>query len=243
MMASIKFSWILPRAALAGAYDPAKQPIGSGPCVFENFTPDVAVSVKRNPDYWEKPIPYLDGVRIPIIPAISLAEAQFNAGSLDDLRPPLSDLPTIKRTVPNAASWTYPPSHPLLGFFQLGDPSGPFTDIRVRRAVSMAVDRDALNKAIWNGAAPDTEYYVPINMGRWALKPDEIDPSDKPYYTFNLADAKKMLDAAGGANMHVKLAFYTPDTDEKIKTAQAVYNMLKALPWTITLVQQDYAKD
>ncbi len=243
MMASIKFSWILPREAQAGAYDPAKQPIGSGPFIFESFTPDVAVIVKRNPDYWEKGIPYVDRVRIALLPDIALMEAQFTAGSLDDARPSLNDLPTLKKNVPNAATWTYPPSHPLLGFFQLGDPTGPFTDIRVRRAVSMAVDRDALNKVIWNGSAPDTEYYVPINMGRWALKPDEIDASDKPYYSFNLAEAKKMLDAAGGSNLNVKLAFYTPDTAEKIKTAQAVYNMLKELPWQITLVQQDYAKD
>jgi hypothetical protein len=43
--------------------------------------------------------------------------------------------------------------------------------------------------------------------------------------------------------LSVKVAFYTPDSDEKIKTAQAIFNMLKALPWQINLVQADYAKD
>jgi len=243
MMASIKFAWILPREAGAGSYDPLKTPIGSGPFLLDAFTPDVAVTYKRNPNYWEKGIPYLDGARVAILPEASARIAQFTAGALGDVRSPVADLETLKKSVPTASSVTFPPSHPLLGFYQLGDPSGPFTDIRVRRAVSMAIDRDALTKVIWNGNAKDLNFYVPPNMGRWALQFKEVEPSVQQYYKFNLAEAKKLIDAAGGSSLNVKLAFYLPDADEKIKMAQAIYNMLKALPWQITLVQQDYAKD
>lgn len=243
MMASIKFAWILPREALAGSYDPLKTPIGSGPFIFDTFTPDVAVSFKRNPDYWEKGIPYLDAVRVAIIPDIALREAQFSSGSLGDIRPANTDLDTLKKNVPSASMVSFPPSHPLLGFFQLGDPSGPFTDIRVRRAVSMAIDRDALNRVIWSGAATDLEFYVPLNMGRWALRPNELDAGAIQYYKFDLAAAKQLIEAAGGSNLNVKLADYLPDADEKIKTAQAIFNMLKQLPWQVSFVQGDYAKD
>jgi peptide/nickel transport system substrate-binding protein len=243
MMASTKFAWILPREALSGTYDPLRAQIGSGPFIFDSFTPDVAVTYKRNPDYWEKGIPYLDGARVAIIPDRSTQEAQFTAGALGDIRAPVADLDTLKRNVPSASSVNFPPSHPLLGFYQLGDPTGPFADIRVRQAVSMAIDRDALNKAIWNGTAGDLEFLVPLNMGRWALRPNELDANTSQYYKFNLAEAKKLIEAAGGSKLSVKLAFYTPDSDEKIKTAQAVYNMLTALPWQINLVQADYAKD
>jgi len=243
MMASIKFAWILPREALAGTYDPLKTPIGSGPFIFDSFTPDVAVTYKRNPDYWEKGIPYLDAVRVAIIPDLALMEAQFTSGGLADIRTANTDVDTLKKNVPNASLVTFPPSHPLLAFYQLGDPSGPFTDIRVRRAVSMAIDRDALNKVIWNGGASDLEFYVPLNMGRWALRPDQLDASALQYYKFDLANAKKMLDAAGGSSFNVKLSDYLPDQDEKIKSAQTVYNMLKQLSWQIAFVQGDYAKD
>jgi peptide/nickel transport system substrate-binding protein len=243
MMASIKFAWILPREALAGSYDPLKTPIGSGPFIFDTFTPDVAVTYKRNPNYWEKGIPYLDAVRVAIIPDIALREAQFSSGGLADIRAANTDLDTIKKNVPDASTVTFPPSHPLLAFYQLGDPSGPFPDIRLRRAVSMAIDRDALNKVIWNGNAPDLEFYVPLNMGRWALRPNELDASTLQYYKFDLADAKKLVDAAGGSSLNVKLEDYLPDADEKIKSAQTVFNMLKQLSWQINFVQGDYAKD
>jgi peptide/nickel transport system substrate-binding protein len=242
-MASIKFSWILPREAAAGSYDPAKTPIGSGPFLFDTFTPDVAVTMKRNPDYFESGIPYLTGARIALIPDRALQAAQFTSGGLDDIRAAVSDLDTLKKNNPRAMSVTYPPSHPLLGFYQLGDPTSPFQDIRVRRAVSMAIDRDALNKVIWNGTASDMEFYVPLNMGRWSLKSNELDAGALDNYKFNLAEAKKLIEAAGGSNLNVKLAFYTPDSPEKLTTAQTVYNMLKALPWQINLVQADYAKD
>lgn len=243
MMASTKFAWILPREALAGSYDALKTPIGSGPFVFDSYVPDSVVNYKRNPDYWEKNIPYLDGARVAVIADIATREAQFTAGSIGDVRVAVQDLDTLKKNVPSASSVIFPPSHPLLGFYQLGDPSGPFSDIRVRRAVSMAIDRDALNKVIWNGTASETEFYVPLNMGRWSLPMKDVDPSVQQYYKFNLSEAKKLIDAAGGSNLSVKLSFYTPDADEKIKTAQAIFNMLKALPWQINLVQADYAKD
>jgi peptide/nickel transport system substrate-binding protein len=243
MMASTKFAWILPREALAGAYDPLTTPIGSGPFVFDSYVPDSVVNYKRNPDYWERGIPYVDGVRVAVIADVATREAQFTAGSIGDVRAAVQDLDTLKKNVPSAFTVDFPPSHPLLGFYQLGDSSGPFTDIRLRRAVSMAIDRDALNKVIWNGTASETEFYVPLNMGRWSLPAKDVDPSVLAYYKFNLAEAKKLVDAAGGSNVSVKLAFYTPDADEKIKSAQAIFNMLKALPWQINLVQADYAKD
>jgi peptide/nickel transport system substrate-binding protein len=243
MMASTKFAWILPREALAGSYDPLQTPIGSGPFVFDSYVPDSVVNYKRNPDYWEKGIPYLDGVRVAVIADVATREAQFTAGSIGDVRAAVQDLDTLKKNVPSATAVIFPPSHPLLGFYQLGDASGPFTDIRLRRAVSMAIDRDALNKVIWNGTAADTEFYVPLNMGRWSLAAKDVDQNVLQYYKFNLAEAKRLVDAAGGSSLSVKLTFYTPDADEKIKTAQAIYNMLKSLSWQINLVQADYAKD
>ena len=61
-LASPTYSWIFPREAVAGGYNPEKQVIGSGPFLFENFTPDVALTYKRNPNWFGKPQPYVDGV-------------------------------------------------------------------------------------------------------------------------------------------------------------------------------------
>ena len=53
-LASATYSWILPREATLGGYDPAKQMIGSGPFVLDSYTPDVAFVLKEEPELVRK---------------------------------------------------------------------------------------------------------------------------------------------------------------------------------------------
>jgi peptide/nickel transport system substrate-binding protein len=241
-LASIKYSWILPREALAGSYDPAKQAIGSGPFIVDSYTPDVALSYKRNPSWYEAGLPHLDRVRTALIPDANTTIAQFTTGNLEDVFPSANDLDAIKRSNPQVSIVDHSGTNAILLWFPLGDPSSPFQDVRVRRAASMAIDRDALTKAVWNGKA-EWEFQVPLKMGRWALKREDLPQDVLQYYRYNLADAKKLLEAAGGTGLNVQLWFFLPHVAEYTKTAQTIYNMLTALPWKITLVQKDYAKD
>ncbi len=241
-LASIKYSWILPREALAGSYDPAKQPIGSGPFLLDSYTPDVALIYKRNPSWYEQGLPYLERVRTALIPDANTAIAQFTTGNLEDVFPGANDLDAIKRSNPQVSIIDHSGNNAILLWFPLGDASSAFKDIRVRRAASMAIDRDALTKAVWNGKAA-WEFQVPLKMGRWALHREELPQDVLQYYTYNLTEAKKLLEAAGGENLNVQLWFFLPHVAEYTKTAQTVYNMLTALPWKISLVQKDYAKD
>jgi peptide/nickel transport system substrate-binding protein len=82
-LASSTYGWILPREALAGAYDPATKVIGSGPFIADTFTPDVSYTLKRNPDWHLQGRPYVDALQWAIIPNIGQAEAQFAGGHLD----------------------------------------------------------------------------------------------------------------------------------------------------------------
>ena len=50
---------------------------------FSGLQPDVAYTYKRNPDWFDKPRPYLDGLRVAIIPSAAQQLAQFTAGNLD----------------------------------------------------------------------------------------------------------------------------------------------------------------
>lgn len=58
-----------PRGELWG--DPQKAFIGSGPFVFEKWTPDVKWTLTRNPDYWVKGKPYVDRVEYMVTPEAS----------------------------------------------------------------------------------------------------------------------------------------------------------------------------
>jgi len=244
-LASPSYAWIFPREVLGGAYDPAKTVIGSGPFIIDSVQPDIVSTVKKNPDWFEKGRPYLDGIRMAIVPDVQQQFAQFSSGSLDDLLVDnFNDLQTVTQRNPKAAVVKSVDGRAFPIYLQLGDPSSAFTDVRVRRALSMAIDRDTIGKAIFNG---QTVYrlFVPGYMGKWALGPQDLDQGSQQYFKYNPSDAKKLLEAAGATNLQLKFAyvtggFYTPVYG---KQAEAVSSMLNAVGIKTTLVSQDYIKD
>jgi ABC-type transport system substrate-binding protein len=205
-LASPAYSWIFPREVLSGGYDPSKQVIGSGPFTLDKIEPDVAYTYKKNPDWHFKPQPYVDTLRVAIIPDVSAQKAQFLGGNLDELNPVpnVFDLPTIQRQAPKATIFKIPSANAFPLYFQMGDPASPFKDLRVRQAISMLIDRDALNKAVYDGQGASV-VYVPAYMGRWSLPVEKLDADLQPYYKFNPAEAKKLLQAAGRSDLSIRL--------------------------------------
>ena len=245
LLASPKYSWIVPREALAGAYDPNKQVIGSGPFMFENYTPDVSLQYRRNPDWFEAGHPYVDAVQDAIVPGYAQQLAQFTAGNIDlleQVKP--NDLETVKRDNPKAQIFTYRRRGNMVIEFPLGDPSSPFQDIRLRRAMSLAIDRAAIGKALWGDVA-EQQFVVPLVIGKWALRVNELPAGTAQWYKYDPAQAKKLVEDAGGSNLNLKFAYFTPNPQDPLysQAAEAIHNMLTALPWKVTLVQMNYQKD
>jgi hypothetical protein len=60
-----------------------QHPIGTGPFEFVEFKPNESIKVARNPDYWKKDRPYLDGIEFTIIRNMSTAALAFISGSFD----------------------------------------------------------------------------------------------------------------------------------------------------------------
>src|SRR6266542_237158 len=65
------------------ARDMRTHPIGTGPFKFVEFKPNEGIKVTRNPDYWKKDRPYLDGIEYTIIKNVSTAVLAFTAGKFD----------------------------------------------------------------------------------------------------------------------------------------------------------------
>jgi peptide/nickel transport system substrate-binding protein len=245
MLGSTSYSWIFPREAYAGAYDPLKTVIGSGPFLIDSIQPSVATTVKRNPDWFDKPRPYLDGARTAVIPDTNTTRAQFGAGNLDTLvLDNTADFQTYSQANPKATVVKAIDGRSFPLYLQLGDLSSPFQDVRVRRALSMAIDRETIGKAIFSG---ESLYYtfVPGYMGKWAVSQQDVDPSTQQYFKYNPTQAKQMLSAAGQSNLELKVAyvtagFYTPAYQ---KQAETIANMLNQVGIKTTLVAQDYVKD
>ena len=92
LLGSPVYSWIFPREALAGGYDPVKVAIGSGPYTLESAQPDVAYTYKKWADYWDKSLGHVDGYKLAIIPDPQAADGSVqHAATLDELILPTQD--------------------------------------------------------------------------------------------------------------------------------------------------------
>jgi peptide/nickel transport system substrate-binding protein len=249
LMASGVYGWIFPREVGSGGYDPTKQIIGSGPFTMVSYTPDVSYNYKKNPDWFEKGRPYIDGVKRAIVPDFNQQIAQLTAGNLDVVYNLTEEnLDQAKKQNPTAETYTdWGPGDGQM-YFPLGsDTNSAFKDIRLRRAISLAFDRSAMAHVAFNDRA-EPDFYTPQSFGKWSLHMEQLPSDTAQWYKFNLQQAKQLVEAAGGSSLNIKLLSPTPFPPSGEPTwfhaeREMVFNFLKALPWQITLSTIDYNKD
>jgi ABC-type transport system substrate-binding protein len=245
ILASPSYSWIFPREVLGGGWDPTRQVIGSGPFILDNAQPDVAFSYKRNPGYFGAPLPYVDTMRVAITPDANQQLAQFSAGNLDEIevRDPFT-VPAVKQNNPKANMAKVLAGNATPLYFQLGDPASVFNDVRVRRAISMAIDREAVGKAVYNNDYLQT-VFVPRSMGKWSLAVEKLDPSIGQYYKYNPGEAKKLLDAAGQSGLQVRFVnpFFSLGSPDTAKAVEVINGMFTAIGIKSTIVNLNYNQD
>jgi ABC-type transport system substrate-binding protein len=216
ILADTNLLFIVPTEA-DGKFDAAKTSIGSGPWILESYKPSERFLYKRNPDWYNAPYPLLDAVDYAIIPEYANRKAQFLAGNLDVTDVNAEDLVDVKNQVKNVNLYGELPR--LLSFFYFdADPASPVADPRVRQAISMSIDRDALTDLGYNvtklkaaGLAVKTGWnnVIPAGFTRFWLDPQGKDIGDTAkYFKYNVADAKALMSAAGkGSGFNIKYQY------------------------------------
>ncbi len=170
--------------------------IGTGPFKLKSYQRSNLLELEKNPTYHVQGRPYLDGLRWFIIPDYTTALTNFIAGQYQlfyDLAFKVSDQERVKSELGDRVETFLVPS-------TLRDPvftntrRKPYDDIRVRQAISLALDRDAAIKVVKEGAARRGGYMAP--KGAWAISEGDLkryEGYDKP----NIDKAKQLLTAAG----------------------------------------------
>ena len=185
---------------LDGKFDFKKQINGTGPYRLKAYELGNRVSLDKNKDYHIPGRPYMDGIDYFIVPEASTRLANTQSGSIL-VNPGVSptDAETLKKAMGDKADF---PVVPSLGFNNINVASmkKPWNDIRVRQAISMTISREDAIKIIAKGDAQVGGYTLP--GGGWALTQKEIEalPGYAPYSDATLAEAKKLLSAAGVAD-------------------------------------------
>ncbi len=200
-------SSIMPREVVdAGAAD-WKNLNGTGPFTITEYVPGNSHTYTKRPDYWDKEkineaefkLPFVDKVSYRIIKDDSTRVTAFRTGKLDIMEVvPWENMETLKQSVPQLKSKQWTSFYGTM--MVLRTDQKPFDDIRVRRALNMAVNKEEIIKSFYNGNAelfaypmhPAYEgYYEPLSA-----MPDTV----KELFTYNPAKAKKLLAEAGYPN-------------------------------------------
>lgn len=235
ILAHNTYFYIMPQEA-DGKFDPKSEARGSGPFFLDKWTPSLAFDFKKNPDWYEKGRPFLDGIHRTIIPDYSAALAQFEAGNIWTLAVRQEDILRVKRAHP---SMVLRPTYEDGGGHYLvfsQQPDSPLRDARVRRAASMLIDRDAWIAAIYNSDAFE-KAGLPVDV-RWnshisAGFPEWLDPRGKEigeggkFFQHSPEEAKRLLAAAGYDRSKTTLShFYQTNTLVYIPRNETLDGML-----------------
>ena len=201
--------------------------VGTGPYMLTDRVEESSATYEKNPDYWgydekypENRLPYTDSIRLLVMPETATILAALRSRQLDytgaigaSSITSLDQADSLKRTNPEIVQWpVFGRSETALGFDAVNP---PFDDLRVRKAMQMAIDPETMNNAYFKGLGVATPhgwvrrpgYNIPF--AEW---PEEV----KKGYMYDPEGAEALLDAAGyprgsdGIRFKTKMTHYQP---------------------------------
>jgi len=171
--------------------------IGTGPFLLERHEPNVKTIFRRNPDYFRQGQPYVDGVEWLVLDDESTGLAMYRTGQLDcgpagNWSVRQQDLEALQKSHPHLVYRDFL-SQTTQAIMMRTD-MAPLNDVRVRRAISHAIDRQALIEAVWGRGAPTAA--VSRGLVEWSLPIDQLGVGAK-YYQYDPKESRRLLAEAG----------------------------------------------
>ena len=206
-------------------------PIGTGPFKFKSWSPGDRMELEKNADYFEKGLPKLDAVSLRIIPEPAARLAALESGAVDILwslpneaAEKFKNSSTIRVDSVATASWD--------GII-LNNERPPFNDLRVRQALALTIDKEALVELALFGQGAPTHSPIPPSHPYFnksiGFKPPDIEK------------AKKLMAEAGLAG-GVDVPLQVPqERDGRVRLGVAVRDMAKAAGIRISVERVPFA--
>jgi peptide/nickel transport system substrate-binding protein len=189
-----------------------QHPIGTGPFKFVAFKPNEYIKVVRNPSYWKKDRPFLDGIEYTIIKNLSTAVLALVSGKFDMAFPYSLTVPLlkdVKSQMPQASCTMGPVG--LNRALIVNRDKPPFDNPDLRRAMALSLDRQAFIDILTEGQGDIGGVLQPPPAGLWGMPPDSLQklPGYDPDVQKNRAAARQIMQKLG----------YGPDNRLKIKVS------------------------
>lgn len=218
--------------------------VGNGPFVLKEWKPNQVIVIAKNPLYWDRDQVRLNEVHIYPIESVGTEEAAFRSGQLHlTAQIPQDKIAVYKQQNPE---FLHQETNLATYFYRFNVTKPPLNDVRVRRALSMAIDRRAIVEFVAKGGQPPAFTLTPPNTGGYTAP---------AVLTEDVETARRLLAEAGFPDGQgfpkVELLYNTTETHRAI--AEAIQQMWRknlniniglynqeAKVWTDTMRKLDY---
>lgn len=222
----------------AGTID--KQAIGTGPMLLKEATASDKAVLERNPDYFRGPVP-IERIEHRVMVDAQARVNAFRVGQLDHAQTAFSnlrDVDALLKTNPDVQVTVQEPLYaPFQYTFNLENPK--WQDVRVRRAIQMGIDREAIVQVVLEGAGAN------LTAIPWLYLFNELPTgADKlgQWWAYEPDQAKQLLQAAGVENLSFDCIWYGYSETGNARPNAQVVDQLRKIGVTMRAQQTEYTQ-
>ena len=224
----------------------AEAVVGTGPWMLDAYRPNVGLTFMRNPNYFVPGLPNIDRIDYLVDEDNASRMAAFLSGKYDlgwefpgsiNRTDWVQIKDTLRQKRPNLRTAEFPSNVETHISMRTDQP--PFKDVRVRQAVSLAIDRQGMIDSSFEGVGT-VNPAVPAGLVDWALPISQMGENAK-YFRHDPAEARRLLAAAGyPSGFPASLCFTTYGSTLLSDNAQLILRDLKTVGITTKLDQREY---
>lgn len=246
----IVMPWLNPAIACREWYDLTDEEkadwhnvCGTGAFFPQDYVPGTSIINAANPDYYLEDarypgnkLPYADGVKSIVIADMDTALAAMRTGEIDILSdartyPSLAQTQALQASNPEITIFHQPVMSPGLFFAwdtEAGTIKPPFDDIRVRKAMQLAIDNALIAETLYQGTIDGIlqGFMSPLVGEEWNYSFDEWPAELQAEYTYNLTEAQALMDAAGVTTIDTEILTNPDDFPEVLEVWQGMLSKI-----------------
>jgi peptide/nickel transport system substrate-binding protein len=206
-----------------------QHPIGTGPFMWDHWTKGQELKLVKNPNYWQPGKPYLNSVTWTYVGDDNTRILQLKGGQAQvDEFPPWSSVSTLKST-PGVTMTLFPSTR--TDYLEFNEHVKPFDDVHVRRAISYAIDRKALVKAILFGNGVAANSFMPPQVPYY--------DSNSPGIQYDMAQAKaEIAKSTVPSGAKIKFEAWAGQLDSET-IGQVIQAAVKPLGLDVSIIKKD----